>query len=753
MLINVLAALAVAGATVHGSIRAEGTLEPVPFAQVTLPELDRSTTADERGRFALHDVPAGAWRMEVAAIGYARATAMVHVPDQRAVEAHVLLTPQPLAMTPITVRALRSAPHAGGSATGAGPAPVRMDLAAIEAAPGLVQSDVFRALQTLPSIAPLSDFSTGLYVRGGAADQTLVTLDGVPLFNPYRLGGLFSVVDPGIVSHVEVVAGGGSAALGDRLGGSIAVRSRDGAADRLHGWGEVSMISARAGFDGPVGPGRLLAAGRTNYLGALVSPFIDGFGYGATDVYVKGTRAVGPRTELTASAFADIETLHRSGELDGVRTRWGSALGSVGVHHMSPGGARGHARVAWSSFRGTLSEEGDATGTLETGISDLIVTVGGIAPIGNHTLSAGAQLDAYRLHHTIEIRRGESFSAWSPDTHPFESFEHASRPLSVAAWLEDEWRPLSELRLRLGVRALHSPDHGTAVLPRAGATWRPMASLALSIAGGRYAQVHYGSRDDEALWANLIAFDLPVALAPGQGQSRSSDVVAGVEWGHGATHVRADAYRRWIGRMPVRSLHRRHPPPLLSEAEAVGSADAAGLELSLAHGLRRGSLSTAYTLAGVQHQVDGESYAPRYDRRHSLQVAGELTPTPRTQLGARVVAASGQPYTPIVGVIHPVRADHAWQSLRPVGYSPALLGEHNSARMPGYFRVDASLRHQLVRQWFGRPTTITPFAQVLNVLNTRNALIDAPRTGDPVASVARVPQLPILPTVGVTWRF
>jgi hypothetical protein len=43
---------------------------------------------------------------------------------------------------------------------------------------------------------------------------------------------------------------------------------------------------------------------------------------------------------------------------------------------------------------------------------------------------------------------------------------------------------------------------------------------------------------------------------------------------------------------------------------------------------------------------------------------------------------------------------------------------------------------------------------VVNVLNTRNILFAQPRAGDGTPPVLRfIPQMPVLPTVGVEWRF
>jgi hypothetical protein len=95
-------------------------------------------------------------------------------------------------------------------------------------------------------------------------------------------------------------------------------------------------------------------------------------------------------------------------------------------------------------------------------------------------------------------------------------------------------------------------------------------------------------------------------------------------------------------------------------------------------------------------------------------------------------------YNPVTGV---------WEA----AHSGAVLGAHNAARLPGYLRLDVAARRSYSRRWFGRPVTVTPFAQVLNVLNTRNVLIgEAQVYGSPRMSY--MPQLPFLPSFGLEWN-
>jgi hypothetical protein len=81
-----------------------------------------------------------------------------------------------------------------------------------------------------------------------------------------------------------------------------------------------------------------------------------------------------------------------------------------------------------------------------------------------------------------------------------------------------------------------------------------------------------------------------------------------------------------------------------------------------------------------------------------------------------------------------------------------VTGEHNAARLPGYFRLDIAARKTYRKHWFGQDGTVTPYLQILNVLNTKNVLIaDRQPYSRPLLRYA--PQLPLLPTLGVEWKF
>ena len=59
-----------------------------------------------------------------------------------------------------------------------------------------------------------------MYVRGGGADQNLVLLDDVPVYNPYHMYGLFGIFNGDIIKNAQdpVVV---EARFGNRAGGGV----------------------------------------------------------------------------------------------------------------------------------------------------------------------------------------------------------------------------------------------------------------------------------------------------------------------------------------------------------------------------------------------------------------------------------------------------------------------------------------------------------------------------------------------------
>jgi len=96
----------------------------------------------------------------------------------------------------------------------------------IKRMPNLAEADIIRSVQALPGVVASSDFSTKIYVRGGASDQNLVLFDNAVVYSPVHFFGLFSTFLVEGVDEVQFYKGGFPAEYGNRLSSVLDIKSR-----------------------------------------------------------------------------------------------------------------------------------------------------------------------------------------------------------------------------------------------------------------------------------------------------------------------------------------------------------------------------------------------------------------------------------------------------------------------------------------------------------------------------------------------
>ncbi len=126
----------------------------------------------------------------------------------------------------------------------------------------LGESDVIRSIQTLPGVTSVGEGATGFNVRGGNADQNLILVDDIPLFNATHLIGLYSAINPDLLRDVTLFRSGMPARFGGRASSVLDARLREPARDGWHVRGSAGLISSRLLAEGPAIKDKLfLAAG------------------------------------------------------------------------------------------------------------------------------------------------------------------------------------------------------------------------------------------------------------------------------------------------------------------------------------------------------------------------------------------------------------------------------------------------------------------------------------------------------------
>ena len=144
----------------------------------------------------------------------------------------------------------------------------RLNIKAIKQIPAVLgETDILRSLQTLPGVTSVGEGTAGYNVRGGAADQNLLLLNDMTIYNPTHLFGFFSAVDPEVIRGLELY----KSAIPERLGGRISsimdVSTKDGNAKQVTGSAGIGPLTSKFTLEGPIGSEKttFLAGGRATY--------------------------------------------------------------------------------------------------------------------------------------------------------------------------------------------------------------------------------------------------------------------------------------------------------------------------------------------------------------------------------------------------------------------------------------------------------------------------------------------------------
>jgi hypothetical protein len=713
--------------------------DSLPLAGVRVQVVDHphAGITDADGRFRLDGVVRTRVRLAFDRIGLRPDTASVGAGQDTVV---VYLAARAVALAPVVSAAAPTARERFERI--AQPSTVTIEPIELKQVPGIAEPDVGRVVQLLPGTVAKHDFSTGLNVRGGENDQNLIRLDGIPVFNPTHLGGLFGPFDPNALDQVEFITGGFPAGYGGRLSSVLDIRLRDGGAERTRVQGAVSVVSAKALVDGPLGKTglRYLVGARRTYADQFADSFTDDpFTYYFGDGLARVTLPLGGGGSVTASGYwgrdhLDIPWIEADAGTDPVdlELRWGNRL--AGVTYRQPVGSlllEQHASL--SEFTARQAFEPDIISFTNTARVLSVQTALAASP-GGHQLRVGAGHERYQMrYHTRNEGIGQDVA------------NLGYRPQVWSAFLDEQWRPIQSLLLRPGVRLEHvTGAEVTTLAPRLAVKAFLTPSLALTGSAGRYYQPIQSLADQEL---PITIFDIWIgadALTP---VSRAEHLVLGFEtWLGRRTSLSVEGYHKTFDRLAMRDPF--DDPGFQGDEFVVGAGDARGIDVLLRRheGPVRGWI--AYSYAEATRRTATDTFPPGHDRRHSLDVVVEAPGPLGSQVGARWGFGSPLPYTGIEGAwlhreYNPVL--NAFDEFEEESFSTRTNGE----RYPHYSRLDVSIRWEF-HKWGG---VWRPYVQVVNAYNRRNVFVYQYDYRAVPPTRAGITQLPILPTLGVEFEY
>ena len=718
----------------------------------------RVAGTDRLGFFAFSDVLPGAYVLTVTRIGFARHREELAVTAGTPVDRDIELVPRAIELDVLEIEGERSRARATFEQS-VGETSREIGGEAMKALPGLAETDPIRAVEVLPGVSTVSDFSAAFNVRGGSADQNLILLDGVPIFSPFHSGGVFSAFNADMVERVELRAGGFPAEFGGHVSSVLTVETDvgDGVTSVDAG---MSLLAARLAVDGSLprdasdvlglANSRWRVSGRRSYHDMLVKPWRE-FPYRLVDLQgaLEAWTGGGNRLQFTAYSGGDVLDLSDVRDTPHpLRWSWGNDAAGGSWTHPMRGGRSVDVRASHSRYAGDF--EFVETGLqFRTSIRETTVRADlELRPAGHTRWKSGVAVKWLEFENSARAT-GTVLG------------ENGGSGRETAVYTQTNWKPSPHWLLEAGLRLDYwRPDPGGPVAtlsPRfAGKRFIGDRNTAVHLAVGRYSQFRHSVRDEELpfgidLWVLAGAHAPPVVSD--QLQLGVEGFLGGDEW-----YASLEVYFRTFDGVIMINAAEDPDDHLDDFVSGDGWAYGADLFVKRDRGATTGWVTVSFlktertfpdTRSGLEPPPD-LTYPPVFDRRVDIDlVLRRALGWWGLEAGLRANFGTGVPYTRVAGQFdlygwHPVR-DEFFSGDR----AAVVLGPRNGERYPARHRFDISFRKPIQKRW-GR---MTPYLSIHNLYNRKNVLLYSFDYGSQPPTRSGVSMIPFLPTLGVDVSF
>ena len=792
-------------ASINGFIRDDASGEPISYANVFLSNSSLGAATNSDGYFVISEIPLGLYELNATMIGYAVFKKKVDLSLGESIRLEIRLKEEAIKGTEVLVTAERQKFERSMESS-----QIALDLREINSAPAFVEPDVFRTLQMLPGVQTTSDFSSALYVRGSTPDQNLIMLDGIAVYNPYHLGGIFSTFNTDAIKEADFHAGGFPARYGGRMGAILNVINREGNTEKITGSANLSLISSKALIEGPIPKwkgmkGSWMISGRRTYIDKVVDALAlpsgsknsDGsdiplrFPYYFYDYQIKANLDIDQDHRLTFTRFYGDDVLDFSYEDPSETVRnenvtiqqdskfgldwpWGNQTNGLTWRWIVSPKMITKTFLSNSRYRfdfdlffqnRDLYTYSDSTAinfiNFNWNIYDIIKdrtleTEVQYKYSNDHEITGGFQIKKIRFDLGIQydLETQDTSFTWNP-----LSLKNNTQEISF--FLQDRWEVSKRLKIRSGLRLtdynLHKKIYAD---PRIGMKYHISDDIALKANWGLYHQfLTTANNQDE----NLRLVELWLGIPKEKPASVSEHVIGGVEYMSPRNiFYRIELYQKTFENLLTLKQDNANEYEGTSQDSTINEfwdtrGNSNGIELLVKKSSGKFNGWIGYTFSETKYYTEPSGWHnPNFDRTHTINIVGNYDLTSDLELSAALTQSSGNPYTKILGRVYDweqsLYNDSYWYPI-----DSYLVGEKNTERYDDYFRVDIGMTRKggnLFGLEYDTYWQIMNLTRHINILSYRYRTKTDPLTGNQLGVQRQpIPMFPLIFTFGVKFEF
>jgi len=699
--------------------------EALPYANVYIKELNRGANTDSRGFFVMASLPCSRLTVVVSYVGYKSRQFFVNIEPYVVTNLRVELVAMNIQMKTIESTGERVAKENATDLS-----LQRIAIRDLENLPKGVELDIFRSIQSMPGVQTGGDVSARFYVRGSPSNENLVLLDNTTIYNPYHALGIFSALDPDMISSMEFYKGGFPSEYTNRLSSVLKVVTKDGNKNTFGGKAGISLLTAKLFLEGPIPSGSFIISGRKNYSDVVLKKFRNNNSIPADffDLFAKANYS---NNEFMQDAKFSLSTFISGDQIMNNNPRiedfkWNNNTLAFNYFQVSDSPLFYQLDLSLSTFTGERIPNLSGGKGMKNELSDFTMRVDfNYVYDSKDELAGGFKISEVHTNLVLENFRGQATSTYT-------------RGVNISAYVKYKVLRSAFFGADLGARAhaTRFAGGGSSVFlePRTSFTLRFIPEVALKGSWGIFMQDLVTVSDENEVVTIFEPWIItPLYLKP----SSAIHYISGLEiTPTPELSFNIEGYYKIMHNLAIVNDQKYFDtdPDLIP-----GSGSSYGVEFQTKYLFRPFSFTGSYSWMRAFKEVRGKTYAPRYDSRNNINLTLETDFGDGWTASAVWTYSSGLPFTQIAGYYDRLTIDQLSDSkfLLDAYYPFVLLGDMNTGQLPDYHRLDLSLSKKIQINRLKMYIDLS----VLNVYNRNNLFYFRRDTGE------RVNMLPFLPSV------
>jgi outer membrane receptor for ferrienterochelin and colicin len=636
----------------------------------------------------------------------------------------------------------------------------------------LGEPDLLKVIQMLPGVTLTSEGKSEGSVRGGSPDQTLILLDGVPVYNTNHLFGFFSTFNSDVINNVALYKGSMPARYGERLSSVLDISTKEGNIFKKQRTFSIGTLAGRLSIEGPLSSGKISysIAGRRTWLdlpihlGQILN-YDEEISYDFWDINGKINWKISNKDRLFLSFYASKDAfIHKDKEFAGMENEtnyhfdWQNQTLLVRWNHfINPNMFMQTSAYLSRLLQEEINKPEKDEKEYQKEYNDLydisIKSDISYSAMALHDIKFGYLLSKkYISPEIIEIKYGDSVSIFNKDV--------SIKNNTLTGYFEDEWTISKDFKINYGLRSTWYNIRTTnyfGLEPRLALDYKFNSKITIKASYSRMKQyMHILSNNSIG-----VPVDMWVASTKRVVPETSDLISSGLFYQlNDNINISLEGYYSTMRNL-VHYIEGAEYYKLAGQSwenyVTTGKGNSFGTELWIEKKCGQLTGWFSYTLSWSNRLFkdlnNGKKFPYEYDRRHQLKICGNYVFNEKETKNKKVKHTVSASFVFLSGncISFPTQEYHAAEfpflnnNTDDILYSRSYTSSINNLRMPPFHHLD--IGYQISIEKKGK-LYIWDFS-VYNIYNHLNVFYYYKKDGQ----IKQVSFFPILPSVSFTYRY